>query len=384
VTRRASDLTTSPRAAEDSADLLGDKEHIRETLIQHVVKVVQNEFVGRRFEDLAILELGAGAGFFAKSYARLYPEARLERFVQTDANPQDAHVVALDVTELSSPEVSDKLGGRQLFDVVLSIDVLSCLAFGSGLEEDERDALAEFNEGLLHVLKPDGRFFDFMACVANSQFVLRYVPHYCDARPGRFIGVLRPGGSAAEEEPLLFVTFDASLLGHVEQPMETAHDGHAVDAAEGGRLPLLRVAGRDEPLSYDALCELLQLPELCKECHAKMHAKSRKSKKGKKGGGAISLSKCAALSRKVLELLFRDMNDGGCPTNWELMGYVAMDPDHFADTFEEPQQLVRATRVSSEPRDTGRGALARAWPCVSAAVWLAGCVAGQRCGAAGW
>ena len=50
----------------------------------------------------------------------------------------------------------------------------------------------------------------------------------------------------------------------------------------------------------------------------------------------------AAFSQKVLEFVFRDINEGGCPSNWELMSYVFVDPNHFDEVFEEGLELVRS------------------------------------------
>ena len=145
----------------------------------------------------------------------------------------------------------------------------------------------------------------------SPRFVVRFVPDYaqsdeCSARP-RFIIVCDPGqcgqNLANAAEPLLFVTFDASLLQH---KVGTA------DAAGGGG-PLLEVAGHDTPFSYDELIEKLGV--LTK--HARL--------------GAVA----AAFSQKVLEYLFRDINDGGCPSNWELLSYVYVDQDRFEDVFED-------------------------------------------------
>ena len=67
-------------------------------------------------------------------------------------------MVELDVSELSSlqpDELAARLGGKQAFDAVISVDFLSCLAFGSGLEPDEPDALGQLNHGLCGVLRPN-------------------------------------------------------------------------------------------------------------------------------------------------------------------------------------------------------------------------------------
>ena len=68
-TLRAADISTSASAMAASTDLLGDKKRIRKTFVRHVVGRVERDFPGRPFSELAILELGAGAGFFALSYA---------------------------------------------------------------------------------------------------------------------------------------------------------------------------------------------------------------------------------------------------------------------------------------------------------------------------
>jgi hypothetical protein len=270
---------------------------------------------GRSIGDLSILELGSGAGFFARAYSEIYGNG-LEGLVQTDAEPQHPGVAALDVCGLSSYD-------RQ-FDVVLSIDVLSCFSFGAGLDpaEDDTDALAALNDGLRRVLKGGGAYYDFMACAPNSQFVLRFVPEYCETCPGRFICVLDPGSDDAneaaeeeeeeeeEEEPLLFVSFDASLLRHSD--------------SEAG--PLLHVAGHEAPFAYASLVE-----KLCP---------------------TLDDQESQAFALKVLRFLFRDINAGGCPTNWELLSYVSVDPAHFSEVFEDDSE-----RLLSVFLDTFRGAV---------------------------
>ena len=143
----------------DENSLLGDKTYIRKTLVRHIVASIMADISdGRSFEDLDILELGAGAGFFALSYAEVYGGS-LANLVQTDADPQRAEVLALDVSELSSlppDDLAARLGGRRDFDVVLSVDFLSCLAFGAGLDSedpDDADALSQLDEGLCRVLR---------------------------------------------------------------------------------------------------------------------------------------------------------------------------------------------------------------------------------------
>ena len=145
----------------------------------------------------------------------------------------------------------------------------------------------------------------------GPRFVMRFVPDYAQsdercARP-RFIIVCDPGQCgqipANASEPLRFVTFDASLLQHKS----------GTEAAGDGVGPLLEVAGHDTPFTYDELIEKLGV--LAEHAHL--------------GAGA------AAFSRKVLEYLFRDINDGGCPTNWELLSYIYVDQDRFEDVFED-------------------------------------------------
>jgi hypothetical protein len=325
---------------EEGDPLLGDKANIRKTFVRHIVEKISLGFPGRDFEDLAILELGAGAGFFAKSYREVFPgDDQLQNLVQTDTNPREPGVVMLDVSELAArSDLAERLGDRH-FDVVLSIDFLSCLSFGTGLDEhDDVDELQLFNEGLRHVLKPDGAYYDFMVCVPNSQFVARYIPNYCSEHPHRFISLLDPddaagvGDSSGEAGPLMFVTFDAGLLRHVE----------AAGGAAAG--PLLHVTGRDDtPFTYDALCEYLDLQEHQLEA------------------GDESLPEVQAFSRKVLDYLFRDINDGGCPDNWELFSYVSVDPAHFNEVFEDagedmlPVFLETFQRSVQFLRDTFKG-----------------------------
>ena len=49
------------------------------------------------------------------------------------------------------------------FDVVLSVDVLSCLAFGRGLDEEDVDEMRCLDVALSRILLPTGRYYDFMA-----------------------------------------------------------------------------------------------------------------------------------------------------------------------------------------------------------------------------
>lgn len=149
----------------------------------------------------------------------------------------------------------------------------------------------------------------------DTQFVLRFVPDYAAqsiefrACP-RFIMVCDPGATiecgqdkTKSDEPILFVTFDASLLQH-----------RGADAAGG---PLLQVAGHERPITYEELGQHLGLLERHKH-----------------------LDGASAFSKKVLEFLFRDINDGGCPSNWELLSYVYVDPEQFDKVFEEGPAMV--------------------------------------------
>ena len=47
-----------------------------------------------------------------------------------------------------------------------------------------------------------------------------------------------------------------------------------------------------------------------------------------------------AFARKVLRFIFRDINTGGCPDNWELLSYVAIDPAHFTEVILVPLLLL--------------------------------------------
>eukprot|EP00966_Prymnesium_polylepis_P238738 5521506-Prymnesium_polylepis.2 len=152
-----------------------------------------------------------------------------------------------------------------------------------------------------------------MVSMPNSQFVMRWLPDYCSAHPGRFACVLDPaaeeeaavaGDIDAEAEPLMFVTFDASLLRHEQA-------GEVADAEE----PVLRVSGHEAPFTYEQLCAQLGLSGRGQEPAA------------------------SAFSRKVLTYLFRDINSGGCPDNWELLSYVSVDASHFSDVFDEAPEL---------------------------------------------
>ena len=165
-TLRAADISTSASAMASTSGLLGDKKNIRKTFVRHVVQRVERDFPGRPFSDLAILELGAGAGFFALSYAEAFPHLPLKNLTQIDKYPQDdAGVITQhDVAELSQ---EDNAVSMRKFDVVLSIDVLSCLAFGRGLDPDDVedvDEMRHLDKTLARMLESGGKYYDFMAC----------------------------------------------------------------------------------------------------------------------------------------------------------------------------------------------------------------------------
>ena len=43
---------------------------------------------------------------------------------------------------------------------------------------------------------------------------------------------------------------------------------------------------------------------------------------------------------QVLDFLFRDVNEGGSPDNWELLAYVAVDNAHFGEVFEDDEDAA--------------------------------------------
>ena len=69
------------------------------------------------------------------------------------------------------------------------------------------------------------------------------------------------------------------------------------------------------PWTYEAISQYLQF-------------RTTSSASGKKA------KKIGAFRRTVLSFLLRDINSGGCPDNYELLSYVALDPAHFADVFD--------------------------------------------------
>ena len=77
---------------------------------------------------------------------------------------------------------------------------------------------------------------------------------------------------------------------------------------------LLHVTGHEAPFTYASLCETI-CPATCDQ-------------------------ERAAFARKVLEFLFRDINAGGCPSNWELLSYVYVDPAHFSAVFEDDNERL--------------------------------------------
>ena len=157
-------LSAEAAALAATSNELGDKRNFRKTLVRHIVRRVERDFPGRRFSDLAILELGAGAGFFALTYAEVFPhQPPLSKLMQIDKEPQDdAGVIAeLDIVDLSHP---DNEISKYTFDVVLSIDVLSCLAFGRGLDPDDDEDVDEMrylDEALSRMLSAGGKYYDF-------------------------------------------------------------------------------------------------------------------------------------------------------------------------------------------------------------------------------
>ena len=122
---------------------------------------------------------------------------------------------------------------------------------------------------------------------------------------------------------LLFVTFDTSLL---------RHSGTSDD-------PLLQVAGHDRPFTYQELSQHLGLLERHKHLDA-----------------------APAFIKTVLEYMFRDINDGGSSSNWELMSYVFVDPTHFDEVFEDDSAALvpvfqdTFARVVQFLRDSFKGA----------------------------
>ena len=166
-TMREADISAKTSAVASTSTVLGDKRNIRKTLVRHIVKCVERDFPDRQFSDLAILELGAGASFFTMCYAEAFPfRPPLKNLMQTDKFPQDeAGVVAeLDIAQLSQ---EDNMVSQCTFDVVLSIDFVSCLAFGRGLDPDDEedvDEMRHLNQALARMLSSGGKYYDFMAC----------------------------------------------------------------------------------------------------------------------------------------------------------------------------------------------------------------------------
>ena len=135
--------------AADAAAEPGDKRAIRKTLVRHIVRRVESDFPGRRFSELAILELAFGDKFFfAASYAEAFPHLH-----------PSINLLHLDVASLQDDAAIPACS----VDVVLSVDVLSCLAFGRGLDEEDVDEMRCLDVALSRILSPTGRYYDFMA-----------------------------------------------------------------------------------------------------------------------------------------------------------------------------------------------------------------------------
>ena len=152
-TMRGADMSAEEAAASKSKEL-GDKRNIRKSLVRRIVGRVEEDFPGRRFSDLTILELGAGDGFFALIYAEVFPHLPPLNLMQLQH-----------VTELSQ---ADNVLSKCAFDVVLSVDFLSCLAFGRGLDPDDEedvDEMRHLDQALSRMLSSSGgKLYDFMAC----------------------------------------------------------------------------------------------------------------------------------------------------------------------------------------------------------------------------
>lgn len=167
-TMREADLSAEEIAVASTSVQLGDKRNIRKTLVRHIVKCVERDFPGRRFSDLAILELGSGAGFLALVYAEVFPHLPpLANLMQTDYFPQDESgvIAQIGISELSQ---EDSVISKRKFDVVLSVDVLSCLAYGRGLDPDDEgdvDEVRHLDQMLSRMLSSGhGKYYDFLAC----------------------------------------------------------------------------------------------------------------------------------------------------------------------------------------------------------------------------
>lgn len=183
-TMREADISTAAAAVASTTEELGDKRNFRKTLVRHIVKRVESDFPGRQFADLAILEIGAGAGFFAMGYAEVFPHLPpLKNMMQIDKNPvgDSGAIAQLDIAELWQ---EDNPLATVKFDVVMSIDVLSCLAFGRGLDpedEDDVDEMSYLDQALARLLMTGGKYYDFMACApcADPLPVSYSVPPRC-------------------------------------------------------------------------------------------------------------------------------------------------------------------------------------------------------------
>ena len=92
-TMRETDMSAEEAAVASTSKEQGDKRNIRKSLVRHIVSRIESDFPGRRFSDLAILELGAGAGFFAMSYAESFPHLPLQRLMHfcLDSPHANAH-----------------------------------------------------------------------------------------------------------------------------------------------------------------------------------------------------------------------------------------------------------------------------------------------------
>jgi len=111
---------------------------------------------------------------------------------------------------------------------------------------------------------------------------------------------------------------------------------------------LLVVSGNEGPLTYGQLLD--QLYPLGGRVGGRVGGREQLRPKSIKKNKEV---KVRAFREKVIDFLLRDINDGGCPDNWELLSYVAVDPAHFGEVFEDEGKAMVPVYLDTFHRAVG-------------------------------